>query len=175
MGEREELLAERADLMAKNAAATSWGAAVGARHERIKGIDRALQRLDESSAPAQSAPKPGDEAHRRMVGILANRFCTPTDFTLYGQQAFSVRDWTDCSSLVNAILALLPAPSGTGVGQAVAINALDKIDAQMTEMRSLKGWRMNLIRDGLKEAREALSLPSTKLCTDSSGHGDAND
>lgn len=42
---REKLLAELADLEAKNAAATSWGAAVGARHERIKGIRSQLARM----------------------------------------------------------------------------------------------------------------------------------
>jgi hypothetical protein len=40
-----KLEAERAELMAKNQAATSWGAAVGARSERIKAIDRELSRL----------------------------------------------------------------------------------------------------------------------------------
>lgn len=35
---REALERELADLEAKNAAATGWGAAIGARHERIKAI-----------------------------------------------------------------------------------------------------------------------------------------
>lgn len=43
--ERAELIAERAELIAKNEAATSWGAAVGARSERIKEIDRRLAAL----------------------------------------------------------------------------------------------------------------------------------
>jgi hypothetical protein len=37
-----------------------------------------------------------------------------------------------------------------------AIEALDKIDEQMSAMRSLKGWRMTLIREHLKVVREAL-------------------
>ena len=48
--ELKALEAERAELMAKNAAATSWGAAVGARSERIKEIDQELRRL---AAPDQ--------------------------------------------------------------------------------------------------------------------------
>lgn len=40
---RDELLAELADLQAKNEAATSWGAAIGARHERIKEIQSTLR------------------------------------------------------------------------------------------------------------------------------------
>ncbi len=39
---RDSLLAEKAQLEAANEAATSWGAAVGARHERIKAIERLL-------------------------------------------------------------------------------------------------------------------------------------
>ena len=42
MTERAELLEERASLVAANEAATSWGAAVGARLERIMAIDRSL-------------------------------------------------------------------------------------------------------------------------------------
>ena len=74
MSEREELLAERAELMAKNAAATSWGAALGARHERIKGIDRALQRIDESGAHAQgrvTSPQ-RDELADALAELLPN-------------------------------------------------------------------------------------------------------
>lgn len=48
--DREALKRELAELEAKNAAATSWGAAVGARHERIKGIRAAL-----SASHAQDA------------------------------------------------------------------------------------------------------------------------
>jgi hypothetical protein len=39
-----ELRAELAELTAKNEAATSWGAAVGARSERIKAINGLLSR-----------------------------------------------------------------------------------------------------------------------------------
>lgn len=52
MNIRDALQAERAELIAKNVAATSWGAAVGARSERIKGIDRELRLLDQRDAPA---------------------------------------------------------------------------------------------------------------------------
>jgi hypothetical protein len=45
----EALKAERAKLVADNEAAASWGAAVGARLERIKEIDRALLSLTASS------------------------------------------------------------------------------------------------------------------------------
>ena len=58
---REELVAERAELVARNESATGWGAAVGARHERIKGIDRALAAMD---AQAPAAP-PEREAKLR--------------------------------------------------------------------------------------------------------------
>ena len=44
-GDRDKLLAEKARLEADNAAATGWGAAVGARHERIKAIDAMLASL----------------------------------------------------------------------------------------------------------------------------------
>ncbi|SFL99911.1 hypothetical protein SAMN03159423_4811 [Bradyrhizobium sp. NFR13] len=50
MSTQAELLAERAELISKNEAATSWGAAVGARSERIKAIDSELRRL-ESAVP----------------------------------------------------------------------------------------------------------------------------
>jgi hypothetical protein len=40
--QRAALEAERAELIAANEAATSWGAAIGARSARIDGIDRAL-------------------------------------------------------------------------------------------------------------------------------------
>ena len=41
-GPKAKLIAERETLIAENEAATSWGAAVGARHERIMAINRAL-------------------------------------------------------------------------------------------------------------------------------------
>lgn len=53
MSERETLEVELSDLRATNANATSWGAAVGARSERIKEIERELRRMD-SSAGAPS-------------------------------------------------------------------------------------------------------------------------
>ena len=40
--QKAKLIAERETLIAENEAATSWGAAVGARHERIMAINRAL-------------------------------------------------------------------------------------------------------------------------------------
>lgn len=42
----EALRAERATLVADNAAAGGWGAAVGARAERIRGIDREIAALE---------------------------------------------------------------------------------------------------------------------------------
>jgi Lar family restriction alleviation protein len=39
--------------------------------------------------------------------------------------------------------------------------ALDAIQAQCDEMRSLKGWRLNLIRENLAKAKAALTLSST--------------
>ncbi|MGB3042512.1 MAG: hypothetical protein WBB98_04940 [Xanthobacteraceae bacterium] len=54
---REALEAERAELIAKNEAATSWGAAVGARCERIFDIDRQLQALATPPAPTPSAAR----------------------------------------------------------------------------------------------------------------------
>lgn len=54
MSTREQLQAERADLVAKDEAATSWGAAVGARSERIKGIDSELRLLDASTMNAKT-------------------------------------------------------------------------------------------------------------------------
>jgi hypothetical protein len=48
--DREALERELAELEAKNAAAPGWGAAVGARHERINGIRKAL-----AADPAQHA------------------------------------------------------------------------------------------------------------------------
>jgi hypothetical protein len=48
---REALEAERAELIAKNEAATSWGAAVGARSERIREIDSALAALSAQPQP----------------------------------------------------------------------------------------------------------------------------
>lgn len=53
-GDRDKLLAEKARLEADNAAATGWGAAVGARHERIKEIDRALRWLPAPVSAANS-------------------------------------------------------------------------------------------------------------------------
>jgi len=40
--QKTDLLTERAELIAANEAAKSWGAAVGARSERIQAINRAL-------------------------------------------------------------------------------------------------------------------------------------
>ena len=40
---KAELLAERAALIAANKLADGWGSAVGARSQRIAGIDRALK------------------------------------------------------------------------------------------------------------------------------------
>lgn len=60
--DRSELVkleAERAELVAKNEAATSWGAAVGARCERIKGLDSriaALRRLAPSDGGVKGEP-----------------------------------------------------------------------------------------------------------------------
>ena len=58
MTKRDELIAERAELIAKIRAATGWGAAVGARHERINGIDRQLARLAALEAPASGDGEP---------------------------------------------------------------------------------------------------------------------
>ncbi|MDN3278808.1 hypothetical protein QWJ07_31415 [Frankia sp. RB7] len=44
MRPRSEIEAELKQLEAANEAATSWGAAVGARHERIKGLKAELAR-----------------------------------------------------------------------------------------------------------------------------------
>jgi hypothetical protein len=65
---REALKAERAKLVADNEAATSWGAAVGARHERIKEIDRALLSLTASS-PGEQRPV----AHR--IRVVDGSYC----------------------------------------------------------------------------------------------------
>ena len=46
MKTRSEQEQRMAELVAKNAAATSWGAAVGARHEEIKEIEAQLRQLD---------------------------------------------------------------------------------------------------------------------------------
>lgn len=54
------LEAELAKLVAANEAATSWGAAVGAREERIKNIHSELRRLRAPSSPAP-ATIAGDE------------------------------------------------------------------------------------------------------------------
>ncbi len=60
--DRDELVkleAERAELIAKNEAATSWGAAVGARSERIKELDgriAALRRLASSDGGVKVKP-----------------------------------------------------------------------------------------------------------------------
>lgn len=56
--DREALKRELAELEAKNAAATSWGAAVGARHERIKGIRAALSASHAQGASARPIEDP---------------------------------------------------------------------------------------------------------------------
>jgi hypothetical protein len=57
---REALETERAELMAKNEAATSWGAAVGARCERIKDIDRQLRALSATPTPTEARERIAD-------------------------------------------------------------------------------------------------------------------
>lgn len=58
MPTREELKAELKELEAANEAATSWGAAVGARYERIKAIKRSL---------AAPSPSQAEKAHKVMT------------------------------------------------------------------------------------------------------------
>jgi hypothetical protein len=67
--DREALERELAELEAKNAAATSWGAAVSARHERIKGIRAALAR-------ASAQDENGSDQHTfEEAGFDTCRFC----------------------------------------------------------------------------------------------------
>lgn len=49
----------------------------------------------------------------------------------------------------------------TGIDLLAVRKALDAIQSQCDEMRSLKGWRLNLIRENLAKAYAALSTPST--------------
>lgn len=44
-----------------------------------------------------------------------------------------------------------------GQGQHEVCEALDAIDRQLNEMRSLKGWRLNLIRENMAKLRAALA------------------
>lgn len=44
---------------------------------------------------------------------------------------------------------------------AIVTESLDTIDRQLNEMRSLKGWRLNLIRENMAKLRCALSDTST--------------
>lgn len=69
MVDREALEVELEGLRAANASATSWGAAVGARSERIKGIESTLRRMDEASAPAPSAGSPASAVTDLVASI----------------------------------------------------------------------------------------------------------
>jgi hypothetical protein len=65
---REALEAERAELIAENEAATSWGAAVGARSERIREIDSALAALS-------GQPQPEAEAVAWRIRVVDGSYC----------------------------------------------------------------------------------------------------
>ena len=115
----EELLAERAELMTKNAAATSWGAAVGARHERIKGIDRALQRIDESGGRAQGACRSVKSLAIDIVSMARRR--DPDDS---GEFAIEHNDAVDSATMM--LHAALRAPEAADAG-AVALKLGDLV------------------------------------------------
>lgn len=94
---REVLEAERAELIAKNEAATSWGAAVGARHERIKEIDRELSALstpsDAGNASAEARLREALDVARRALVVLRVR--------LSAEPAVQGRSWIDLGIMLN--------------------------------------------------------------------------
>ena len=65
-----------------------------------------------------------------------------------------------CNILPAVRRALLASPAPR---DAEAVEAMDAIDAQLNEMRSLKGWRLNLIRENMGKLRAAIcaSIPVT--------------
>lgn len=73
---REQIEAEIADLKAKNEAAPGWGAAVGARSERIKGLEQALRAMDrpQCSAGRVDALALADEYETGMNRALASGY-----------------------------------------------------------------------------------------------------
>lgn len=54
MRTREQIEQEITELLAKQAAAPHWGAAVGARHERLSGLYRELQQLTSTHRPEEN-------------------------------------------------------------------------------------------------------------------------
>lgn len=59
MNDIKRLEVERAELIAANEAAASWGAAVGAREERIKNINSELRRLRSQEQVEQAIDRIG--------------------------------------------------------------------------------------------------------------------
>jgi hypothetical protein len=68
---RAEIEAKIAELRAENEAAPGWGAAVGARHEVIKGLERQLQSLD--APPPDAITRLIEAAERLSMGVDASR------------------------------------------------------------------------------------------------------
>lgn len=64
---REQIETKIAELLGLNDAAPGWGAAVGARLERIRGLERQLAALNAPAAAAAPAIAPLAEAERRVI------------------------------------------------------------------------------------------------------------
>lgn len=123
MSNRANLELELFELRAANDKATSWGAAVGARSERINEIERELRRMDEARDHAPAAPTPELDEDDPVVlavarGIAEHGFARPWDDFL----PLNVHD-TDQSDLIDyakAAIAAMPARSAASTVEPVA-------------------------------------------------------
>ena len=93
--QRKALETELAELQAKNEAATSWGAAVGARSERIKGLQSALRRLDPAPEPGPAA-QGSQESREKEITRLACEAIANDEFE---RQLKIISDATDDKAL----------------------------------------------------------------------------
>lgn len=120
MTRREEMLAERAELIAKNEAATSWGAAVGARSERIKEINRHLAAMD-AEEKRLSQPEPGYVAGFED-GLRAAADWHKRRATL--ERKVGLESSAKAEDYAANAIAALPAPATASAGEEVTVDEM---------------------------------------------------
>ncbi|MFZ5713074.1 MAG: hypothetical protein ACOY3N_09560 [Bradyrhizobium sp.] len=131
--DREALKRELAELEAKNAAATSWGAAVGARHERIKGIRAAL-----SASHAQDAEGSAELLrHQRIEAAKDAIMRCPAFADMMAPPSMCALDMA--TAAVDAVSAIrTPAEGGAAYSPAEFRKLQDTIDTQADMILDLR-------------------------------------
>ncbi|WP_416192968.1 hypothetical protein [Nitrobacter sp. TKz-YC01] len=127
--ERAELLAERSELIAKNEAATSWGAAAGARSERIKEIDRQLAALRRVASQDQKPPPAAgwdipDQITPELACIMEN--CDGPEMQTGEAVAALVRGYQPTWTKIVAALSRQPAAAETNASAEARLMVIDE-------------------------------------------------